>query len=159
MTTNNARQKKTGFTLIEVFIAIAIMLLIISIPTYIFQNTNKKQSLEKAVSQVVSIINGAKSLAISSKEFSDYGVKINSDSIISFTGSVYNQSDSQNVSYALDSSVTITNINILGSTGTISFQKIKGSTLNTGSFKIQLKDNPTSYKTITIYPTGLLEVN
>lgn len=149
---------KRGYSLIEITVTIAIMLIIIGISTRVFQNTNNKQSLEKAVTNVVSIINSVRSLAVSSKEFCNYGVTISttSNSLTSFVDPPNCTSDFQFTSLLLNSFGVLISTSTIDD-GQIIFQKIEGNTISSGSFTLQLKNDSNSSTTITIYPTGLLE--
>ena len=152
---------KKGFSLIEITVAIAITLLLVGVSTRVFKNTNNKQSLGQAVTNVVSVINSARSLAVSSKEFCNYGVNISttSNSITSFF--VPDLSCTQS-NFATTTLLLSNSFGVIISTSTISggqiiFQKVEGNTMNAGSFKLQLKNDPTSSTTITVYATGVLE--
>ncbi|MGB8815856.1 MAG: type II secretion system protein [Minisyncoccia bacterium] len=152
---------KKGFSFIEIMAVIAITLLILSISTLTFLKLNKKQSLEKALSNTIAVINSVRSLAVSSKEFCSYGVNISvaSSSLTSF---VVSDSSCTSENFHPTFLSLPNNFGVIISTSTISggsiiFQKIGGNTANTGLLKLQLKNDSTSSSTITIYPTGLLE--
>ncbi len=148
---------KKGFSLMEVMVSIAIMLVIIGISTRVFQNTNKNQALEKAVTSAVSFINGTRSLALSSKEFCSYGVNISttSNSISSFIVSDPNcTSNFSSTSLSFNTfgvTLATTSINL------VTFAKVTGDASNSGWFKLQLKNDSTSSTTVTVYSTGLIE--
>jgi len=151
-----------GFSLTEIIVVLAILSLITGISTYVFQNINRKQSLEKAATNVTSVINSVRSLSVSSKEFCSYGVSISttSNSISSFVVSDPNctPDDFESTSLLLDSfGVTVYDLTING--GSITFQKITGNTTNIGSFSLRPRNNLNSSTTITVYSTGLLETN
>ena len=152
---------RRGFSLAEIMVSIAIMLLIVGISSYVFQNTNKKQSLEKAVTNVVSVINSVRSLAVSSKEFCSYGLNISTttNSITSFV--VLPDSNCFAGSFST-TTLLLNNFGTIISSSTVSggqiiFQKVNGNTTNTGSFILQLKNDSNSSTTITIYSIGILE--
>ena len=151
-----------GFSLTEIIVVLAILSLITGISTYVFQNINRKQSLEKAATNVTSVINSVRSLSVSSKEFCSYGVSISttSNSISSFVVSDPNciPDDFESTSLLLDSfGVMAYDLTING--GSIIFQKITGNTTNIGSFSLRPRNNLNSSTTITVYSTGLLEIN
>jgi prepilin-type N-terminal cleavage/methylation domain-containing protein len=152
-----------GFSLTEIIVVLAILSLITGISTYVFQNINRKQSLEKAVANITSVINSVRSLSISSKEFCSYGISISttSNSISSFVvpDPSCTPDNFEPTSLLLNSfGVIMYNLTVNG--GSITFQKITGDTTNIGSFSLRPKDNPdNSSTTITVYSTGLLEIN
>jgi prepilin-type N-terminal cleavage/methylation domain-containing protein len=151
-----------GFSLAEIVVVLAILSLITGISTYIFQNINRKQSLEKAVTNITSVINSVRSLSISSKEFCSYGVNISttSNSISSFVVSDPNctPDNFESTFLSLNSfGVMVYDLTVNG--GSIIFQKITGNTTNIGSFSLRRKDDFNSSTTITVYSTGLLEIN
>jgi len=152
---------KNGFSLPEIIVVLAIMLIITSVSTRIFQNANKKQSLEKAVSNIVSVINSVRSLAVSSKEFCSYGINISttSNSISSFVvlDPNCNSNNFEPTFLSLNNFGTIISSSTIGN-GEVTFQRITGNIANTYFLSLQLRDNSDSSTTITIYPTGLLEI-
>ena len=147
----NKEKLNSGFTFVEIISVLAIMAILATVVTMSFSSVGGKQSLEKATISVISIFNEAKSMAISSKDFSDYGVRVESDKLTSFKGSYGNE----NTIYSLPNLVTISNISLGGSD--VIFKRVSGSTTATGTITISLINDQSENNIIKISQTGLIE--
>ena len=149
---------KRGFTFIEVSIVIGIILLVGGVVSFYFSQLNKSQSLDKDALSALSVLNEARSSAMSAKDFSDYGVHFTSNSYTFFKGSVFVYNDANNVTYNEDDSISISSI-ALGGGSDVVFKKVTGETDDNGSLIFSLTNDPTKYQTITIFATGATEKN
>ena len=145
---------KYGFSFIEITIVLAIITILSTIVVFSFSSAGSKQSLEKTTISVISILNEAKSMAVSSKDFSDYGVRISEDELVSFKSSYGNE----NKIYSIPNLVTISDISISGVTNNdVIFKKVSGSTNATGTLTISIANDLSDYNIIKISQTGLIE--
>jgi len=143
---------KAGFTFIEIAIVIAILVLVISTVTFSFFSFGQRQSLDEGSLNVLSVFNEARSMAMSSKNFSNYGVHINQDSVILFQNSFGTGNSEYDTGNTINLSTTIVGNEVL-------FNKVTGETANNGTITISLTSSSSQSKTITIYPTGATEMN
>ncbi len=151
------QRSNAGFTMIEILVAILIGILITMSAFYAFSSLRNNDSLEKNVLQAKSILEEARSLSISEKSDSTYGVKILSDRLIRFRGSTYNAADSQNVTYLFDDSgATIDTISLSDAGSEIGFSKITGTARSYGTFRIKLTADSTKNATIRVTSTGII---
>lgn len=152
------KTKKSGFTLIEVLVVMVIVgviagLILGSLSKYRFEQTLRVEALS-----IVSIINDARYKTLASLNSSQYGIHINNNSVVSFSGSSYNQNNQSNFVHTLPDGLEIVNISISGGSDII-FERLNGKTTNVGSFKLVVKNNNSKSRTINISATGLVSLN
>ena len=148
--------KDKGSSVIEVLIVITILVVLMTIVLISLSKLNSSQSLDKSASLVVSVLDQARSLTLSSKNSSQYGVYLNSSSVTLFKGSTYNSSDPLNVVTSLDAKVGIRNISLAGGGSSVVFKRLTGSTNQSGTLELFLKDTSTVFRTINISATGVV---
>ncbi len=147
---NCIKSRNKGFTFVEIMVVLAIITFLTSIVTLSFNSLGGRQSLDKTAISIISILNEARSMAISSKDFSNYGVRVSSSTLVSFKNNYGNE----NKVFELSNLVNISDINV---SNDIIFSKLSGSTSATGTFSIVLKNSPLEKITIKISQTGLIE--
>lgn len=143
---------KKAFTLVEILVVIGILAAVSSVVIFSFFSFSKQQSLNSGALNVMSVLNEARSLAMSSKDFSNYGVHINPNSVVLFE----NNFGANNKEYNIGGYVTISS-DIVG--GEVLFNKVTGGTADNGTITISLASDPSQNKIITIYGTGATEMN
>lgn len=152
--TNKKIVLKYGFSFIEITTVLAIITILSTIVVVSFSSAGSKQSLEKTTISIISILNEAKSMSVSSKDFSDYGVRIKNNELVSFKGSYGND----NKIYSVPNLVTISDISITGVTNNdVVFKKVSGSTNATGTLTVSIANNLNEKNIIKISKTGLIE--
>lgn len=149
--------KHTGFTLVEMVVVVALVALIAALATVSFSTVTARQALDKSTDAVVAVLAQARSLTISAKSDSAYGVRLLSTGPVLFTGTVYNAADVTNKPMVLDPRLSISNIALNGSGSDVIFSKLTGTTTQSGSFRVIVTSTPTVYRTITVYATGIAE--
>jgi prepilin-type N-terminal cleavage/methylation domain-containing protein len=142
---------KQGFTLIELIIVLTIITVLVSIIVSSFHTVGGSEALDTTVMSTISILNEARSQAISSKDASDFGVRILPDKLISFKNSYG----------TLNKEITISNL-VTASTSTgidtdIIFKNVSGGTNASGTITITVLSDPSKNGVIRIYPTGVIE--
>jgi len=158
MITKTKTRPLFGFTVLEILIVIAIISILSAISFYSFSDLNKREVLEKETLKVLSLIQDARSLTLSSKNSSQYGVYFNTGSIVSFVGDTFNPSDTANVATNLSSRVSVSSINLEGGGSEVVFQRLSGKTDQSGTINISLVSDINSSTTIRIFETGLSEI-
>lgn len=144
-------KNKKGFSLIELIIVIAILTMLSTIAIMSFSGVGSSQALDKDTLLVISILNEAKSQAISSKDFSDFGVRILNDRLIFFKG-VYGMN---NIEYVLSRYVNISTSTGVGSD--IIFSNVSGNSNASGTVSIFIINDPIKKNSINIFNTGAIE--
>jgi len=143
----------SGFTLIEFLIVLGILLMLISIAVSSLSKAGGSEALDTTTMSLVSILNGAKSSAVSSKDASDYGIRILNNKIISFKNSY----GIENSEYVVSDLVILSTSTGLGAD--IIFNNVSGSTNASGTITVRVLNNQSQYNTIRVYPTGVIEKN
>lgn len=148
--------KTKGFTLAEILISMGIMILLAVAVLFVFGDRSTDRMM-KDREGVLAIFEEARSLSMSSKNASKYGVYLEASGATLFMGDNYVPNDPQNKTHSLHSSIEISNINLSGGGSQIIFSRFNGDTANHGSFKLKVKNNSTSSTTIFVLPSGVLE--
>lgn len=148
-----------GFTLLEILLGLAVAGIMVTIVTLSFGGVNSAQALDKSARLVVSVLDEARSKTLSSADDSRYGVRIEEGRVILFKGSSYVSTDPENEVNDLNALVAIRNITLAGGGASVVFDRLTGATLQSGNFELYLKAAPTTFRTISIARTGVVEEN
>lgn len=149
--------KVRGFTLIEILVSTAIIVLVGSITVSVFSSFNRERSLMKDVAEVAALIEEARALTLSSKDRSSFGVRFEADRAIRFQGTAYVEGAASNVTVLLGPSTTISSISLSGGGNDVVFEKLTGDATRTGSVTIALLKDPSRTKVIQIFGTGIVQ--
>jgi Tfp pilus assembly protein FimT len=148
-----------GITLIETILALAFITLITGFVVISFGKVNANEALDKSADLVVSVLNEARFMTLSSVNDARYGVHFDSNQVVLFQGPTYNPSASSNVPTLLNAQVGIQNVSLSGGGSEVVFNRLTGETSQTGSLQIYLKSASTTYKTVNISSVGISERN
>lgn len=147
-----------GFTLIEIILVLAIGALLTSFVALSFSKVNEHEVLNTNSDLIVSILNEARSMTLSSVGDTGYGVHFDTEQVVLFRGATYSAVSGTNVPTALNSRVALRNISFGGGSNVV-FNRLTGATAQSGTLEIYLKSATTTYKTITVSGTGVSERN
>lgn len=147
-----------GFTLIELLVSITILTLLATLTYETLQKTNGSKVLETDALNVFSKLREARSSALASKKGSQWGVHIASSSVTLFQGPLFDAASATNVVTNLNSLVTVSSIALEGGVSNIVFERLTGATTQSGSTTLSLVASSTAKRTITIYRTGVIEM-
>jgi Tfp pilus assembly protein FimT len=142
-----------GFTVMETLIVISIIVILVSISVSTFRNMSNSQVLDISVLNVMSVLNSARSEAISSKNATTSGVRILNDKVISYQGFYGNL----NQETSLSNLVRISTSTGIGTD--IVFNNVTGLTSSSGTITIYFLSDPSKNVTIKINNTGTIEKN
>lgn len=124
-----------------------------------FSKVNETEALDKNADLVVSVLTEARSMTLSSINGYSYGVHFDENQVVLFQGNVYNSTASTNFPTSLNSLVGIQNVSLVGGGNEVLFNKLTGATAQSGTLQVYLQSATTTYKTVTISPTGITEKN
>ncbi|OHA16702.1 MAG: hypothetical protein A3H57_00060 [Candidatus Taylorbacteria bacterium RIFCSPLOWO2_02_FULL_43_11] len=147
----------SGLTLVEVLVVMAISTFILagSMGTYVFfNNIRNTEALNKAANTVKFRLEEARSLTISSKDSSVYGVHLEATQVVLFKGDTYVAGAASNQVSALGAYAIISSINLSPSGSDIVFERLTGEASRTGTIVAAQVSDATKIKTITISKTG-----
>ena len=154
MVTNNR-----GITVIELISTLAIISILIAILIPSFSLIREKQLLKNTMSDVVSLLEKARSKTLGSVDSSEYGVHFQSDQVIIFKGKVFSSSAVDNEIIYVVNPISISNVTLDGVSGTsgdVYFNRLYGVPSSVGTITISA---PSAVKIITISITGTISVN
>ena len=153
-------QLVSGFTLIEILVAIAIFLILGAIFIGVFVSLNREQALFGGVTTVKAVLSEARSKTLSSEGSLQYGVHFDDTSgvLTLFEGGSYDSGAPTNMDFPLHSFVDITDVSLSGGGDDIIFKKLTGETDQDGEVVLLVSDGSEfRYATVTIYATGVVE--
>ena len=157
MTKNILSKKIIGFTLIEIIIVIFILSFLALILVFSLRSFNNKTDLNNVADNIVNLIKLAQSKTLASEGAGKWGVYFNEtdpDKYILFKGESYDLRDGSFDKISnLPNSLEFFDINITGGQEIV-FDRIVGTTENSGDLSMRLKSDTTKTKTIYIKTSG-----
>lgn len=153
------REQHRGFGLIELLISVSVIAVLSALVYGTFFDTGRTQALDKDTAVVLSAIERARSLTLSSLGDRQYGIHLEANRVVIFGGSSYNASDPSNRVEPLSSLVRIASTSLVGGGADILFERLTGKTAQSGTVTLELISDPSRTKIITIEGTGIVERN
>lgn len=147
---------KKGFTIIEIVIVIAIIVVVSALIIDSFPRLNASQALSKDTAGLIAVLNQARTETLSSRNDSTYGVHISTNQLTLFMGSSYVVGDSNNVDIPFNSQVMVGSYSLQGGGSDIVFNRLTGETSQYGSITLRLVSDATQTKTVNISATGII---
>jgi prepilin-type N-terminal cleavage/methylation domain-containing protein len=154
--------KNKGFTLIEMLVVVFIIALLMAVIVPGLSRFHNQQVLQNTTEDVVTLLNEARNNTISSKNSNTYGIHLETDRAILFTGTTFNSNDPSNVPVIFDTAAIIPatgGISLSGGGSNIIFNRITGETANYGTIIIRMASNATQQKSISISQIGVIGSN
>lgn len=151
----NAEQHPSGFTLIEILIAIAIAAILFTIVVSGFSGLRQETDLGLAAQDSVAFLQQARVKTLSSENSSVYSVHFETNKFVLFAGSVYNAADPANKTRNIPSTVEISPIALNGGGVDVVFKRFTGETAAYGYVTFRLTSDPTVTRVVKIEPVGL----
>ncbi len=145
--------KNSGFTFIETLISIAIIVVVAVIFSSALSLFKESGQLDESQSAIMGFLRDARARTLSSENNTNYGVHFETTQTVLFRGSSYNSLNSTNETYVFPSLVKISAISLVGGSDVV-FQRLSGTTTNSGTVTLQSQNNTSRTRTITIYATG-----
>ncbi len=154
--------KNKGMSVLELLIAIAILAIVVSFIILNLSKFRSEQALQNTTSDIISLVNEARTKTISSVNSTTYGVHFEASRAVLFAGSSFTEPNSSNKQVDINSAVSIPvsgGINLNGGGSDVIFTRISGDTTNYGTIIVRLVSDATRQKTITINKTGIVSSN
>ena len=125
------RLRQKGFTLTEMLLVTAVMVILMAIGAPLYASLNNNNQLDAAVSVLAQDLYQAQTYSRNQAQDSQWGVAANGQTITLFSGASYaTRNTSQDVVYAVPSSVA------LSGTGEIVYSKLYGLPQSAASFSL-----------------------
>ncbi len=146
---------RRGFTIIELVIALALIgaLIVVILPSFI--SFRRSSALNTEAEDLVTVINRARLLSVSSKNDQQFGVHFDTDRAVLYQGPTYTSTDPTNEIHVLNSLVTLSGTTINGGGSEVLFQKVTGATSQNATTTLVVTGT-TASTTILILPTGVV---
>jgi Tfp pilus assembly protein FimT len=157
--THTSRQSQSGFSLAEIIVVVASTAILATIIFLSFSGAQKNQALKNETENVVALIKEAQAKTLAGDGASQYGVHLQSDKAVLFTGSSYSSGASTNRTLLFNTTVTVASITLTGGGSDIVFSKLTGETPQYGTFIIKNTSTTANQKTITVNKLGLITGN
>lgn len=142
---------RKGFSLLEITITVAILLILSAVGLSALSNYNKKQTLKANTDMILSVLSEARAKTLASEGDARYGVHFEESKVVLFR-EAYVAGAADNIEFDIAGPSKISNITIAGGSDVL-FKKISGETDNNGSLVITLNDGSGSAE-IDIEKTG-----
>lgn len=150
--------KKSGFTLIEMTVVIAIIA-ILAVTTFVGYNSFRKRTqLNIIAEEIESALKLTQSKTLSSLNKTRYGVHFDTDKYITFIGDTYNPVEATNITFAISDNLEIYNISLNGGGSEVIFKRLTGKTDQYGSLNLRIK-NTSQERILNIESSGTISVN
>lgn len=150
--------KSSGMTLIELIVSIAVLLIVGAVTIGALNKYRERQALDKSVEMLTSILERARSKTLTNEKNTIHSVRLNTERIVLFQGA-FSSSSVNNEYYSFDPLIEIGQLSLTSGTNTLSYRKLTGQSLATGTVELRLKRSTTTKKSVIIYSSGLIEAN
>ena len=151
-------RKNSGFSLIEIVIAMAIGAVLVAAIVVSFSSFRNSKTVDITADQILAVINEARVKSVSSEDYSRFGVHFETSRAVFFKGDIFTEPNPANIETILSPLVEISNISLSGGGADIVFQKLTGKTGNNGSLRVRLKSDNNKYKTISVKSAGIADI-
>ncbi|MFZ2303487.1 MAG: prepilin-type N-terminal cleavage/methylation domain-containing protein [Minisyncoccia bacterium] len=147
-----------GFTALEILIVIAILAILLATILPSFMNFRRNSLLNTDTMNLVTLINRARLLSVSSKDDERYGIHLETTKAVLFKGGVYDTASSTNETHIFSTGLSLSSIAINGGGSEVLFEKVTGATTQNATTTL-LVTGTTSSTTVLILPTGIATIN
>lgn len=144
-----------GFTLIEILVVIAILLIIATFAVSAFRAMLQASGKRIAVVEITDALREARNNALSSKNDAVYGVRVASTSVTRFIGSTFTSGHASNTVYFFEAGAMATGT-LVNDGVSIVFARLTGAPSATGTVLVVDSDR-SGTTTVTIGATGLIQ--
>ena len=152
----NSRRFK-GFTLIEILITVCIIAILSGIILTSLSDFRASSDINGSKDEILTTLQEARSLTLSSKNDSNYGVQFSVSSVTLFKGPIYTADDPSNKVHFLPQGAEISSISLTGGASGVLFSRLTGAVSASGTITIRAKAKPEKTRSITISSSGLIE--
>ena len=147
-----------GFTLIEIVIALAIFVLILTMSWKGFAIFSTTQKLDRIGEETITLFRKAREKTVTGEGGFAYGIRVEGGRFILFRAPTYVEGNPMNEILTLPSDFFVSAHSFQGGGSEIIFQKFTGGTGSFGTLTIQKRNDSTVQKIFHIYETGIVEI-
>jgi type II secretory pathway pseudopilin PulG len=143
-----------SFTLVELLVIFGILIILTAIAFPNLRFFQKESDLNNSTEEILNTLRLAQNKTIASEGASQYGVHFEIGKYVLFKGLSYNQAAIENEIHNLPESVEISEIDLAGGGSEVVFDRVTGTTNQSGKVTLRLKSDFTKTKTIYIENSG-----
>ncbi|HEY4476804.1 MAG TPA: prepilin-type N-terminal cleavage/methylation domain-containing protein [Candidatus Paceibacterota bacterium] len=148
-----------GFTILEFLVVISIIVLVATIIIIPFKQFRDNQVLDNTVNDVLAVLADARGKTLSSEGDSQYGVNFVSDLATLFKGDTFLGAGTLgNEEIEINYPATLSTISLTGGGSSIVFERLTGTTANSGTIVISLSNSEPQTRTIIISSAGVVSL-
>lgn len=144
-----------GFTLIEMLVAIAAMILLVVLVASGLASFRRSSDLEQATNETLELLREARAKALGSENEVEYSVHFASTTITLFSGGNYNPAAPGNIVVKLPTSVVVSATALSTTTNNVTFERLTGESKAVGTVTLGNISVPANQRVIQILPSGL----
>jgi prepilin-type N-terminal cleavage/methylation domain-containing protein len=149
--------KNKGFTLTEILVVIAVIVLIAAISVFSLRSLYISTTIRSGAEEVFGSLSDARSSSLSSQNDSVHSVHFSTTTVTRFEGDTYVDGAAENKVYNFEGRVAATS-SIIDDGGVVTFAKITGIPSATGTIVVYDRDE-TGSTSVQIHRSGLIEFN
>ena len=142
----------------EALVAVGILVLLGAAGVGSFVSYSRKEALDKNALKIEALLEEARSLTLSSRGDTQYGVHLASNQAVLFQGAAFSSTSASNKVLILPGSV-VASTTLAGGGADVVFDRLRGTANTYGTTTLSLSSGATTTKSIIIYKTGLIEKN
>lgn len=146
-----------GFSALELVIVIAILAALLASIVPSFMNFRRSSILNTETQELVTVINRARLLSVSSKNDQQFGVHFEAGRVVLFQGAAYSAGATTNEAHMFNSMLTLSPITINGGGAELLFEKVTGATSQNATTTL-LVVGTTASTTVVVRPTGVATI-
>lgn len=146
-----------GFSALELVIVIAILAALLASIVPSFMNFRRSSILNTETQELVTVINRARLLSVSSKNDQQFGVHFEAGRVVLFQGATYSAGATTNEAHMFNSMLTLSPITINGGGAELLFEKVTGATSQNATTTL-LVVGTTASTTVVVRPTGVATI-
>jgi Tfp pilus assembly protein FimT len=150
-------RQSSGFTIIELLIATAILVLATGLVLPGFNFWQKQSSLDSTAQEIISALRLAQNQTLASEGSSSFGVYFETDRFTVFKGTSFYSGSPDNNQHLLNPSLAFSEVS-LGGNNFVVFDRLTGNTANYGSLKIAQINDTNKNKVIFVDPSGTISL-
>lgn len=143
----------------EVLVSLAIVGIVAALGAASFISFNTKEALETESGKLVSLLSEARTLTLSAKDESVFGVHFETEQSVLFRGSSYSAGSADNKIQAVQPDVKISSISLGGGGAEVVFNKRTGATAQSGTITLTSVRDESASTTVTVTGTGVTYSN
>lgn len=151
-------ERSRGFTALEILIVIAIIGILTATIMPSFMNFRRNSMLNTDTMNLITLINRARLLSVSSKDDEQYGIHLEPSKAVLFKGVTYSAGAPTNETHEFSTGLTLSSFAINGGGSEVLFDKVTGATTQNATTTL-LVTGTTSSTTVLILQTGVATIN